>query len=96
MKGPQTVPSHAADPGDHNALLDTFLTEHNDWEKWRTWFHRGRATVKMDEYSKRKAFRAVNSRNRPSLYTRLRAGLRGASGCTVPSSVSSCASAAGA
>ncbi|MGW4197116.1 DUF317 domain-containing protein [Streptomyces sp. NPDC005004] len=37
VEGPQTVPSYAADPGDGDALLEAFLTENNDWEKWRTW-----------------------------------------------------------
>ncbi|MFD5111662.1 DUF317 domain-containing protein [Streptomyces sp. NPDC058391] len=35
--GPETVPAYAADPGDHDALLDAFLNEHGGWEKWRTW-----------------------------------------------------------
>ncbi|MCZ1006876.1 DUF317 domain-containing protein [Streptomyces lydicus] len=34
---PETVPSYAADPGDHDALLDDFLDSHGDWSKWRTW-----------------------------------------------------------
>lgn len=34
---PETVPAYAADPGDHDALLDAFLDTHSDWEKWRTW-----------------------------------------------------------
>ncbi|WP_215449415.1 DUF317 domain-containing protein [Streptomyces sp. ATCC 21386] len=33
----ERVPSYAADPGDHEALLNDFLTENNDWEKYRTW-----------------------------------------------------------
>ncbi|NGO45118.1 DUF317 domain-containing protein [Streptomyces ureilyticus] len=33
----ETVPAYAADPGDHDALLDHFLGAHGDWEKWRTW-----------------------------------------------------------
>ncbi|UIX34359.1 DUF317 domain-containing protein [Streptomyces sp. GQFP] len=33
----EEVPSYAADPADHDALLNTFLSEHGDWEKWRTW-----------------------------------------------------------
>lgn len=33
----ETVPAYAADPGDHDALLDAFLDAHGDWEKWRTW-----------------------------------------------------------
>ncbi|MFG2707403.1 DUF317 domain-containing protein [Streptomyces sp. NPDC048386] len=33
----ETVPAYAADPGDHDAILDQFLDEHDDWEKWRTW-----------------------------------------------------------
>ncbi|WP_405591555.1 hypothetical protein [Streptomyces sp. NBC_01092] len=32
-----TVPAYAADPCDHEALLDDFLTENGDWEKYRTW-----------------------------------------------------------
>ncbi|MGY9065409.1 DUF317 domain-containing protein [Streptomyces sp. CAS3] len=32
-----TVPAYAADAGDHDALLDTFLNTHRDWQKWRTW-----------------------------------------------------------
>ncbi|MEU2131738.1 DUF317 domain-containing protein [Streptomyces sp. NPDC018352] len=34
---PETVPAHAADVGDHDALLDEFLDAHGDWQKWRTW-----------------------------------------------------------
>ncbi|MGW2853347.1 DUF317 domain-containing protein, partial [Streptomyces sp. NPDC001215] len=34
---PETVPAYAADPGDHDRLLDQFLDAHRDWEKWRTW-----------------------------------------------------------
>ncbi|MFF7413351.1 DUF317 domain-containing protein [Streptomyces lydicus] len=33
----ESVPAYAADPGDHDALLDAFLDAHGDWEKWRTW-----------------------------------------------------------
>ncbi|MFJ9900691.1 DUF317 domain-containing protein [Streptomyces sp. NPDC091280] len=33
----EEVPAYAADPGDHDALLDTFLDTHRDWERWRTW-----------------------------------------------------------
>ncbi|MEU6227517.1 DUF317 domain-containing protein [Streptomyces sp. NPDC047042] len=33
----EEVSAYAADPADHDALLDTFLSEHADWEKWRTW-----------------------------------------------------------
>lgn len=33
----ETVPAYAADPGDHDAILDRFLDEYGDWEKWRTW-----------------------------------------------------------
>jgi hypothetical protein len=33
----EEVPAYAADPADHEALLDNFLAEHGDWEKWRTW-----------------------------------------------------------
>jgi hypothetical protein len=31
------VPAYAADPGDHDAILNDFLAAHGDWEKWRTW-----------------------------------------------------------
>ncbi|MFJ2114579.1 DUF317 domain-containing protein [Streptomyces sp. NPDC087850] len=31
----QSVPSYAADPGDHEALLRDFFTKHQEWEKWR-------------------------------------------------------------
>ncbi|MEV6423708.1 DUF317 domain-containing protein [Streptomyces sp. NPDC051662] len=31
------MPAYAADPGDHDAILDQFLTAHPDWEKRRTW-----------------------------------------------------------
>ncbi|MFF7655754.1 DUF317 domain-containing protein [Streptomyces sp. NPDC007983] len=34
---PEIVPAHAADPGDHNAILEGFLDAHGDWERWRTW-----------------------------------------------------------
>ncbi|MFD9288385.1 DUF317 domain-containing protein [Streptomyces sp. NPDC060030] len=34
---PETVPAYAADAGDHDAVLDTFLEDHRDWQKWRTW-----------------------------------------------------------
>jgi hypothetical protein len=34
---PETVPSYAADTGDHDAILDQFLAAHGNWEKWRTW-----------------------------------------------------------
>ncbi|MGX1115927.1 hypothetical protein RKD37_001290 [Streptomyces ambofaciens] len=34
---PETVPVYLADAGDHDALLDTFLDEHGEFEKWRTW-----------------------------------------------------------
>ncbi|MFF4822677.1 DUF317 domain-containing protein [Streptomyces sp. NPDC001212] len=34
---PEIVPVYAADPGDHDAILDEFLAAHDDWEKWRTW-----------------------------------------------------------
>ncbi|WP_051852063.1 DUF317 domain-containing protein [Streptomyces sp. NRRL F-5650] len=33
----ELVPVYAADPGDHEALLDKFLKEHGEWEKYRTW-----------------------------------------------------------
>ncbi|MGW3658078.1 hypothetical protein ACWD6R_21370 [Streptomyces sp. NPDC005151] len=31
------MPAYAADTGDHDALLDTFLDAHSDWEKRWTW-----------------------------------------------------------
>ncbi|MFI8880308.1 DUF317 domain-containing protein [Streptomyces sp. NPDC055243] len=34
---PETVPLYLADAGDHDALLDAFLTSHGEFEKWRTW-----------------------------------------------------------
>ncbi|MEV5449634.1 DUF317 domain-containing protein [Streptomyces sp. NPDC052535] len=34
---PETVPVYLADASDHDALLDTFLDEHGEFEKWRTW-----------------------------------------------------------
>lgn len=34
---PETVPVYAADPGDHEALLDGFLESQGEWEKVRTW-----------------------------------------------------------
>ncbi|MFE3645871.1 DUF317 domain-containing protein [Streptomyces sp. NPDC059169] len=34
---PEIVPAYAADPGDHDSILDLFLAAHGDWEKWRTW-----------------------------------------------------------
>ncbi|MFD8351467.1 DUF317 domain-containing protein [Streptomyces coelicoflavus] len=34
---PETVPVYLADAGDHDALLDTFLDAHAEFEKWRTW-----------------------------------------------------------
>ncbi|WP_198358298.1 DUF317 domain-containing protein [Streptomyces fildesensis] len=34
---PETVPAYAADAGDHDALLKTFLDANRDWQKWRTW-----------------------------------------------------------
>ncbi|MFF9753493.1 hypothetical protein [Streptomyces sp. NPDC014344] len=30
-------PGPAPDAGDHDALLDTFLDGHGEFEKWRTW-----------------------------------------------------------
>ncbi|WP_172386653.1 DUF317 domain-containing protein [Streptomyces sp. MNP-20] len=33
----ELVPVYAADPGDHEALLNTFLEKHPEWEKYRTW-----------------------------------------------------------
>ncbi|WP_409468517.1 hypothetical protein [Streptomyces sp. HC307] len=37
VSGPTLVPAFAADPADHDAILDEFLATHADWEKWRTW-----------------------------------------------------------
>ncbi|WP_414169072.1 DUF317 domain-containing protein [Streptoverticillium reticulum] len=37
VQQPETVPSYAADPGDHDAILHQFLARHDEWEKWRTW-----------------------------------------------------------
>ncbi|MEV8293126.1 DUF317 domain-containing protein [Streptomyces rochei] len=34
---PETVPVYLADAGDHDALLDTFLDTHGEFQKWRTW-----------------------------------------------------------
>ncbi|SFY53601.1 DUF317 domain-containing protein [Streptomyces sp. F-1] len=34
---PETVPVYLADAGDHDALLDSFLDTHGEFEKWRTW-----------------------------------------------------------
>ncbi|MFD4479398.1 DUF317 domain-containing protein [Streptomyces sp. NPDC058471] len=34
---PETVPVYLADAGDHDALLDSFLDEHGEFERWRTW-----------------------------------------------------------
>ncbi|MEV0445553.1 DUF317 domain-containing protein [Streptomyces spectabilis] len=34
---PVLVPAYAADPGDHEALLDKFLESQGEWEKYRTW-----------------------------------------------------------
>ncbi|MFI1890205.1 DUF317 domain-containing protein [Streptomyces jumonjinensis] len=31
------VPAHAAELGDHEALLSSFLEAQGEWEKWRTW-----------------------------------------------------------
>ncbi|MFD5753581.1 DUF317 domain-containing protein [Streptomyces sp. NPDC127033] len=33
----ELVPAYAADPGNHEALLDTFLDELGEWQKYRTW-----------------------------------------------------------
>ncbi|WP_228039857.1 DUF317 domain-containing protein [Streptomyces chromofuscus] len=33
----ETVPAYAADPGDHEALLNHFLESQGEWEKYRTW-----------------------------------------------------------
>ncbi|MFG2964903.1 MULTISPECIES: DUF317 domain-containing protein [unclassified Streptomyces] len=35
--GPETVPAYLADAGDHDALLETFIDSHREWQKWRTW-----------------------------------------------------------
>ncbi len=35
--GPEIAPAYAADPGDHDTILDQFLATHGDWEKWRAW-----------------------------------------------------------
>ncbi|MEU1149443.1 hypothetical protein ACFYO9_06390 [Streptomyces sp. NPDC005863] len=32
----ERVPVYTADPGDHEALLDKFLAEQGEWEKYRT------------------------------------------------------------
>ncbi|MFE1802351.1 hypothetical protein ACFW9L_40165 [Streptomyces sp. NPDC059517] len=32
----ETVPAYAADPADHDAVLEAFVHEHGDWAKWRT------------------------------------------------------------
>lgn len=32
----ETVPVYLADAGDHDALLDSFLDRHGEFEKWRT------------------------------------------------------------
>lgn len=34
---PEAVPVYAADPGDHEDLLDRFLASQDEWEKVRTW-----------------------------------------------------------
>ncbi|MFF7947868.1 DUF317 domain-containing protein [Streptomyces griseorubiginosus] len=34
---PETVPVYLSGAGDHDALLDTFLDAHSEFEKWRTW-----------------------------------------------------------
>ncbi|WP_172381146.1 DUF317 domain-containing protein [Streptomyces sp. MNP-20] len=34
---PELVPVYAAAPGDHEALLDTFLESQGEWEKYQTW-----------------------------------------------------------
>ncbi|WP_328939220.1 DUF317 domain-containing protein [Streptomyces tauricus] len=33
----ETVPAYAADPADHDAVLEAFVNKHGDWAKWRTW-----------------------------------------------------------
>jgi hypothetical protein len=37
MPKTEVVPVYAADPGDHEALLDNFLESQGEWEKYRTW-----------------------------------------------------------
>ncbi|MFI2204599.1 DUF317 domain-containing protein [Streptomyces sp. NPDC020192] len=34
---PETVPAYAADPGNHEAALDGFLTDNGDWQRYNTW-----------------------------------------------------------
>ncbi|MFI6289316.1 DUF317 domain-containing protein [Streptomyces sp. NPDC051018] len=34
---PELVPAHAADRGNHEALLNAFLEAQGEWSKWRTW-----------------------------------------------------------
>ncbi|MFE6485399.1 DUF317 domain-containing protein [Streptomyces sp. NPDC057757] len=34
---PEIVPVYLADAGDHDALLNSFLDTHGEFEKWRTW-----------------------------------------------------------
>ncbi|CAM5302041.1 DUF317 domain-containing protein [Streptomyces fumanus] len=33
----ESVPVYRADPADHDAVLDAFASEHDEWHKWRTW-----------------------------------------------------------
>ncbi|MFF5719349.1 DUF317 domain-containing protein [Streptomyces buecherae] len=33
----EIVPAHAADPADHEAVLDQFLNQHTNWHKHRVW-----------------------------------------------------------
>jgi hypothetical protein len=33
----EPVPAYRADPADHDAVLDAFANEHDEWQKWRTW-----------------------------------------------------------
>ncbi|MFE4212160.1 DUF317 domain-containing protein [Streptomyces sp. NPDC056844] len=33
----EMVSPYAGEAGDHEALLGTFLDDHRDWQKWRTW-----------------------------------------------------------
>ncbi|WP_405682390.1 DUF317 domain-containing protein [Streptomyces sp. NBC_00057] len=39
LQQPKTelVPVYAADPGDHEALLESFIEEQGEWEKYRPW-----------------------------------------------------------
>ncbi|MFE6779917.1 hypothetical protein [Streptomyces sp. NPDC057702] len=43
----ETVPAHAADPADHEAVLDQFLNQHANWHKHRVWSDE--TTLAIDE-----------------------------------------------